>query len=755
MNRKLLFFLPLFIFCGNFLIGQNSFFRTDTVQVIEITFPTPNWDYEMDTAKIGSDGYVLATQVKINGTIFDSVGVRYKGNSSYDSTVAKNPLHLKLDYVHGTAAYDSYTDVKLSNCFADPSMVREVLAYDILRNYMAAPQCNFARVTINGIYYGVYSNCESIDNNFLSNHFYSASNSFFKCNPVSVINGHFPNLLYLGTDSANYYDRYEMKSVLKWQDLINLCDTITNHGSSADSILDIDRALWMLAFNNETVNLDSYSGAFAQNYYLYKDGNGRFDPIVWDLNMCFGGFTNTGLSNLSLTGMQQMTPLLHSTNGARPMIMNLFANSTYLKMYIAHMRTIDTEFFSNGNYLAIAQSLQTLIDSSVQVETFSLFTYNQFQQGLTTTISNVPGISTLMSPRTAYLNSTTQFQQIPPFITNVHSSPTTLSLNDTIWITANVSNSASVMLGYRDQTPNRFYRIPMYDDGLHHDGAAGDFVFGANITATSAFMQYYIYAENANAGMFSPERAEYEFYSIPVAVTAANVGQVVINEFVASNQTGTTNEVGAHQDWIELYNRTSIPLSMYGLYLTDDYTLPMKYAFPEVVIPPYGYMIIWADLSTNTSSYLHCNFHLSAAGEQIMLSNSTGAVLDSISFGAQTTDISLGRCPNGTGPFIQFANTTFNSSNICPAGVHEQNATTYSVSSFPNPASNEVNIISNYPGITTVDLVNSEGQLLETTYFENDKALFDLKNLAPGIYFFRTKDKNGMILQMGKIALIR
>jgi spore coat protein CotH len=38
--------------------------------------------------------------------------------------------------------------------------------------------------------------------------------------------------------------------------------------------------LWMLAFNNVFVNLDSYTGGFSQNYYLYKDENRRFNPVV-------------------------------------------------------------------------------------------------------------------------------------------------------------------------------------------------------------------------------------------------------------------------------------------------------------------------------------------------------------------------------------------------------------------------------------------------------------------------------------------
>jgi spore coat protein CotH len=751
MRSRLFLFI---LFSAKSLLAQNSFFAIDTVQDIEITFPQTDWDYELDTLKAGTDGYLLATQVKINGTIFDSVGVRYKGNSSYDSTREKNPLHIKLDYVHGNAAYSGNTDVKLSNCYQDPTWVREVLAYKILRNYMAAPQCNFARVFINGVYYGVYSNSENINDDFLATHFYSSTNSFFKCNPANVVSGHIPNLTYLGTDSANYYDRYEMKSSLAWKDLIDLCDTIGNYSAAMDSVIDVDRAIWMLAFNNETVNLDSYSGLFAQNYYLYKDGTGRFDPVIWDLNMCFGGFTNTGLSNLNISGMQQMTPLLHSTDASRPLLMKLLANSTWQKMYIAHMRTINDEFFANGNYLTEAQTLQTIIDSSVQAENFGLFTYSDFQQSLSTNNGTVPGLSVLMDARATYLSATTQFQQAPPAITNVNSSPSAIGLNDTIWITATITNSSVAWLGSRAHVYDAFKRALIYDDGLHHDGAANDNIFGSAIIASSAWMQYYIYAENANAGMFSPERAEYEFYSIQVAVTTASAGEVVINEFMAANQNDATNETGQHEDWIELYNRTAVPLSMSGLYLTDDYTNPQKYPFPEVVIQPYSYMIIWADQGSNTSSYLHCNFKLSAAGEEIMLSNLSGAVLDSISFGAQPADVSSGRCPNGTGSFMFYPSPTFNAGNMCPAGITEQNPISM-LNAFPNPASNNVTIVSNYPGSFAAELVNTEGRVLLNAVFENDKAEFDLSGIANGIYFVRLRNQQGAMLGTGKIVVNR
>lgn len=752
MRLRITFLLLLLPLCR--VSAQTTFYNMDTVQVIDITFTQPNWDYMLDTAKAGSDGYILAAQVKINGTVFDSVGVRYKGNSSYDSTRAKNPLHIKLDYVHGNATYQGYNDVKLSNEYSDPCMVREVLAYSILRNYMDAPLCNFARVTINGTYYGVYTSSESIGADFLSTHFYSSDNTFFKCNPQSVLNGHFPNLIYLGTDSANYYDRYEMKSDAKWKDVVDLCDTLNNYTAHVDSILDIDRALWMIAFNDVLVNLDSYSGAFAQNYYLYRDDNDRFVPVIWDLNMCFGGFTNTGSGNLNITGMQQMTPLLHSSNAARPLIMKLLSDPTYQKMYIAHMRTITQEMFADSSYQLTAQNLQTLIDSSVQAEVYPLYTYTQFQQGFTTNVGTVPGLFNLMDPRVAYLQSTTQFQQTPPTISNVTVASTSINLSDTIWITASVTNATSVMLGYRDQLAGRFRRTQMYDDGLHHDGAAGDNTFGGKLLATSASMQYYLYAENANAGIFSPERAEHEFYTLAVAVPVASPGQIVINEFLATNQADTTDEAGQHEDWIELYNNTTSALDLFGLYLSDNATNPLKFALPDVVVQPHDYIIIWADEDPGTPSYIHANFKLSASGEWIGLSTADSTVLDSITYGIQDPDISMGRCPNGTGPFTYFLPSTFDALNACPAGVEETINTAYMTNAYPNPAKDHATVFSNHPSAVSVQLLNMNGELLMTQRIENDQAELSLEALPAGLYFYRTVDDAGLQLQSGRLVVL-
>ena len=227
--------------------------------------------------------------------------------------------------------YEVITDIKLSNVANDPSFLREVLSYDILRKYMDAPDANYANVYVNGVLLGLYSNSEAIDKTFLKDKFGSKNNTFVKCNPPAGAGPQttdFPSLVYKGTNSADYVNAYELKSDLGWDELINLCDILNNKFTNIESILDVDRALWMLAFNNVLVNLDSYSGSFAQNYYLYKDDTGRFLPIMWDFNESFGRFSQTGTSNLTTTASKQQMPhLLHATDVGYPLIKQLLRNN--------------------------------------------------------------------------------------------------------------------------------------------------------------------------------------------------------------------------------------------------------------------------------------------------------------------------------------------------------------------------------------------------------------------------------------------
>jgi hypothetical protein len=754
-RRILIILFGILLLAGNRLSGQ-GLYDISKIQKVEIFFSQANWDYRMDTAKSGHDGYILSDSVRVNGIVFDSVGVKYKGNSSYNSAYSKNPMHISLNEFKGQS-YEGYKDIKLGNGYADPSMIREVLSYSILQNYMDCPKSNFATLFINGSYIGVYSNAESINKKFTSDHFSTEDNTQFKCNPVlSPGPNTKSNLKYIDNDSASYYNFYELKSDLGWKELVALCDSVTNKQSNLPSILDWDRVLWMLAFNNAAVNLDSYSGVFAQNYYLYKDNTGRYVPIVWDLNMSLGGFpflgsSNTSMGSLTITNLQQLPTNIHATDNYWPLINAVHNDPVWKRKYIAHLKTIMAENFTNGAYQTLATQYRTLIDSAVGADANKFYTTTQYQNSMTTSTVvgsySVPGIKSLMDARVAYLSATGEFTATAPVITNI--TIPSVNLHSDASITATIQNASAATLSYRFSANEVFGSVAMYDDGNHGDGAAGDKVYGGQFNMSGAQAQFYIYADNSNAGKFSPERAEHEFYTVNAIFSTAKAGEVKINEFLALNQNDTVDEAGQHEDWIELYNTTADPLNLFGLYLTDGSNLT-KYAFPPgTIIQPHNFLVLFADQDSSTPQFLHCNFKLSGNGERLMLSDGIGGISDSITYFSQAADVSIGRCPNGTGPFAPTTKATFGKTN-CSLGVIQVIPASQPFRVYPNPATNYFQIAG--AEICSITVYNALGK--EVFHEDHDQPVTEVHidncTWNPGMYLVRINESVIMRLQVLK-----
>ena len=91
-------------------------------------------------------------------------------------------------------------------------------------------------------------------------------------------------------------------------------------------------------------------------------------------------------------------------------------------------------------------------------------------------------------------------------------------------------------------------------------------------------------------------------------------------------------------------------------------------------------------MNNKTQQGIHTNFKLSASGEFIALVEHDGiTVIDSISFGPQTTDISFGRLPDGTSNWIFMTPTPGTTNNIVSVDDEEFIPTEFSLSAYPNP----------------------------------------------------------------------
>ena len=747
MKKYIFLFISLnWAFCIN---AQTSFYDVNNINIIEIFFSQSNWDQIMDNYySQGNGDRLIADSVIINGTKFDSVGVKYKGNSSYSANNAKNPLNIKLDYVK-KQNYQGFYTLKLSNGDKDPTFVREVLSYFISRHYMQAPQANYNKVYINGNYVGLFGNIESINKKFVEERFYSDDdNALFKCNPKNLGGGGNPNctqgigssLEYLGPDTTCYEDYYELRSDYGWEDIKKLTYDLDQNPNNIEQSFDVDKGIWFLTINNLFVNMDSYIGPFCQNYYLFKDDNDRFLPIVWDFNESFGHFAminSPGPGNPAATiqDLQEMDPFLRDGDATRPLCNIIFTDPTYRKMYVAHMKTIIDEFLSNNYYHQKADSLHNTISSAFQSDQNSFYTWSQATQNITSSLNvgqgpgggTKIGITELINARSAYIISQNEFQLPAPNISNISLSTTnpipTSTIDISAYITSTTGTSPSVYLGFRNSPAEIFTKVPMTDQG------SGTFSTTINLGASN--VQYYIYAENSGAGIFSPERAEHEYYTISVT------GDVVINELMSSNNTTVTDQDGEYEDWIELYNNTSSDINLLGYYLSDN-SNPLKWAFPDTFITANGYLIIWAD-EDGSEQGLHASFKLNASGEQIQLYDSLNAKgVDEIVFGAIQTDFGYARVPNGIGPFIKQA-PTFNQNNETNVFISD-----YSIKRdlllYPNPATNYIHIANKNTSKLKIKIYNIFAQKVIDEDNVNGNPI-NISQLNNGIYFIKVNNK--------------
>ena len=123
---------------------------------------------------------------------------------------------------------------------------------------------------------------------------------------------------------------------------------------------------------------------------------------------------------------------------------------------------------------------------------------------------------------------------------------------------------------------------------------------------------------------------------------------VLISEFMASNGFSLDDEDGDNSDWIEIVNATGSPVSVGGMFLTDDALNLPKWGIPAgLVLQPNEFLVVFASGKDRRTlgQELHTNFVLAAGGEYLALVASNGATITqefSPQFPGQKSDISYG-----------------------------------------------------------------------------------------------------------------
>jgi len=412
-------------------ISQASdFFETDLVE-IEIIFQDNGWQDTLISRKKRDDKNALIATIHVGGAQYEDAEVRFKGNSSFHGALKqgwqKFPLRIKVSSDNLIAG--RYNKLRLANNYRDPSAIRELLAYRIAGTYIPVPKVVPASVTINGVYAGLYTLTEGIGKAMMTDYFCDNKGVLIQCEPNFAANqiagcpkGDFANLEYLGTEAACYVRLYDIEKEKTSKSLIALIQKL-DQDQRIDTVLDIYQTLWMHAINNVLVNLDSYLGLFCHNYFVYQDRHGIYHPLIWDLNLAFGGFAP--IAQGESPNPIKLSPLAHDRfhKGKRPLIQKLTDDIDNAHLYFWMMKTIAADWITSGKYLEVAAQLQDRIRPFVEREKNGLYTLKDFDRSMTETTKrenhrSIIGIAQLMEPRAEYLVKHVLLNKKTPVVTD-------------------------------------------------------------------------------------------------------------------------------------------------------------------------------------------------------------------------------------------------------------------------------------------------------------------------------------------------
>lgn len=535
MKKFILLFLSIIPFAASAQSTPKSarpLFDKKTVGEIRVKVATKNWVDALDSMRIYGGGLMSAT-VTIDGATYEGAGIRFRGDKSYATGLKRNPFTIKLNNNNADQNHQGYTSLKLSAAVRDPSMVREVLFHEIAAKYMPSSQASYTKFYVNDEYIGVFVNLENIEKQMLEANYTSGKGAFFKAGvdykpevlPTDCKQNIFGSLEY--EDNIDCYKgNFEMHSSSGWAELQELTRVLAQNPKEVDRVLDVDRTLWMLALNNVMVNLSSYSGNHSINYYLYRDANGHFQPLHWDLNLSFGSYKNTGNgSDLELKELQNMDPLLHADNPYKPLLSQLLKDPLNKKIYLAHIRQINEENFLNGSYEKRAQELQGMIVVPFSEDKNKTYSLDDFTRSLKETVgkkSKIPGLTELMAKRSKFLKVHPELTSLPSAISDVKVQGRGKFENQPLNafnITAKADRFPKrMLLCYRFNANEAYTTIPMSEENAT-TMPSGMKAFSVLVEAKTreAELDYYIIAENAGTVGFAPVNYTKQAYKIKLS----------------------------------------------------------------------------------------------------------------------------------------------------------------------------------------------------------------------------------------------
>lgn len=419
---------------------ESKLFSTDQIMDIDILMDEDDWNDMLENA-ISEEYY--SCDVVVNGKTFYSVGIRPKGNTSLSSIVNdpdtdRYSFKLEFDhYIEGQTCY-GLDKLILNNNYADATNMKEAIVYDMYQ-YLGvdASLYNYAKISVNGDYRGVYLALEAVEDSFMLRNYGTEDGNLYKPENMGVGGGmdgkdgdgwqmgekpdgedfpqkgempdgeDFPQMgeapngeaadikmgIMGGNGGAdlNYTDDDLDSYSTIWdgeitdsdkKDHKRVVEALKNisEGTDLETYMDVDNILKYMAVHTFVVNDDSLSGTMAHNYYLYEY-NGKLNILPWDYNLSFGGMSmGGGMGGQSSGATSVINDAIDTPFSITSFFDALLENEEYLEQYHEYLNELVEKYVNGGEFEKTYERIRSQIDDLVGNDPTAFYSYEEYEE---------------------------------------------------------------------------------------------------------------------------------------------------------------------------------------------------------------------------------------------------------------------------------------------------------------------------------------------------------------------------------------